>query len=167
MSKIYQRFNVFWLVSFVLIIAVVGCSSDDSGESVVDSANNDTAEISPNSEAVPVSPAQEVVALPELISPADYQSSFADGDQAYFLLDVRTADEFNGGHIDGAYNISHEQLATRLDEVPTDMPVVLYCRSGNRSSVARDILRDAGYTNFHDIQGGIVNWTNQGYPVTR
>jgi rhodanese-related sulfurtransferase len=51
-----------------------------------------------------------------------------------------------------------------LSEVPQDKPVVLYCRSGNRSNQAAQLLDRAGYTQIYDL-GGIVNWVQQGYPV--
>ena len=145
-------------VIIIAAVMVVACSSSDS--EAVPAAEADEAAVS----AAQPGPG---VALPEIISPAQYREVFAEGEQEYFLLDVRTADEFNSGHIDGAYNISHEMLASRLDELPSDVPIVLYCRSGNRSSVARDVLRDAGYTNFYDIDGGTNNWTRQGYTLVR
>jgi rhodanese-related sulfurtransferase len=80
------------------------------------------------------------------------------------LLDVRTPEEFNSGHIAGAVNIAVEQLSERLSEVPQDKPVVLYCRSGNRSGQAAQILERAGYTQIYDL-GGIITWQQQGFPV--
>ncbi|HAJ38754.1 MAG TPA: rhodanese-like domain-containing protein [Chloroflexi bacterium] len=97
------------------------------------------------------------------ITPADYQAQFGAGVD-HLLLDVRTPEEFNSGHIPGAVNISVDQLAQRLSEVPQDKPVVLYCRSGNRSNQAAQILDRAGYTQIYDL-GGIVTWQQQGYPV--
>lgn len=97
------------------------------------------------------------------ITPADYQAKFSAGAD-HLLLDVRTPEEFNSGHIPGAVNISVDQLAQRLSEVPQDKPVVLYCRSGNRSNQAAQILDRAGYTQIYDL-GGIVTWQQQGYPV--
>jgi len=158
MSRILDSRILTMLMIGMAIFSIVACSAD-SEDAPASNADSGVA-------MSPAEPGADVV-LPELISPADYQQVFAQGEQDYFLLDVRTAQEFNDGHIDGAYNISHEQLARRLDELPTDMPIVLYCRSGNRSSVARDVLREAGYTNFHDIQGGVNSWTAQGYTLVR
>lgn len=97
------------------------------------------------------------------ITPADYQTQFGAGAD-HLLLDVRTPEEFNSGHIPGAVNISVDQLAQRLSEVPQDKPVVLYCRSGNRSNQAAQILDRAGYTQIYDL-GGIITWQQQGYPI--
>lgn len=108
-----------------------------------------------------------VAAAPEKvntkISPADYQSKFGAGSK-HLLLDVRTPEEFASGHIPGAVNISVDALSQRLSEVPQDEPVVVYCRSGNRSNQAAQILDKAGYTQIYDL-GGIVTWAEQGLPV--
>jgi len=61
-------------------------------------------------------------------------------------------------------NISVDQLAQRLSEIPKDKPVVLYCRSGNRSNQAAQILERAGYSQIYDL-GGIITWAQQGYPI--
>ncbi len=98
------------------------------------------------------------------ITPAEYQAQFANSNSTYLLLDVRTPDEFNSGHIAGATNISVETLQNRLSEVPRDQTVIVYCHSGNRSGQAAKILADAGYTNIRDL-GGINAWTAAGYPI--
>lgn len=108
-----------------------------------------------------------VAAAPEKvntkIAPADYQSKFGAGSD-HILIDVRTPEEFASGHIPGSVNIPVDSLGQRLSEVPQDKPVVLYCRSGNRSGQAAQILDQAGYSQIYDL-GGIVTWQQQGYPV--
>lgn len=68
------------------------------------------------------------------------------------VLDVRTPGEFAEGHLDGAVNIDVQaaDFATRAGELPTDAPIVVYCRSGNRSAAAVTILRDLGLTDLTD-----------------
>ena len=105
--------------------------------------------------------AAEVVAN---ISPSSYQSDFVDNSADHVLIDVRTPEEFNSGHISGAINIPVESLQSRINEVPTDEKIVVYCRSGNRSAQASQILLNEGYTSIYDL-GGIISWTSQGYPV--
>jgi phage shock protein E len=63
-------------------------------------------------------------------------------------IDVRTADEFNAGHLDGAIHIPYEEIATRISEVTTDKTATirLYCRSGNRSGIAQQTLQSVGFT---------------------
>ena len=101
-----------------------------------------------------------------LISPQGYQEQFISQPTTHFLLDVRTPEEFASGHLDGAANISVQTLAQRLADVPRDQPIVVYCRSGNRSAQAAQILAQAGYTNVYDL-GGIITWEAAGYPVVR
>lgn len=62
-------------------------------------------------------------------------------------IDVRTADEFNAGHIEGAAHIPYEEIALRISEVTTDKnaPIHLYCRSGNRSGIAQYTLQAMGF----------------------
>lgn len=64
-------------------------------------------------------------------------------------IDVRTTDEFNSGHIEGAAHIPYEEIATRISEVTTDKNarIHLYCRSGNRSGIAQQTLQAMGFKN--------------------
>ena len=66
-----------------------------------------------------------------------------------FWIDVRTADEFNAGHIAGSAHIPYEIIAQRISEVTTDKEATLhlYCRSGNRSGIAQQTLLAMGYRN--------------------
>ena len=74
------------------------------------------------------------------------------------LLDVRSADEFSRGHLPGAVNIPVQELDRRLAEVgPAERDVVVYCRSGQRSSRAAELLREHGYTKVHDL-GPMTAW---------
>lgn len=100
----------------------------------------------------------------QLISPSTYQAEFVTPAQDHILLDVRTAEEFNSGHIAGAQNIALQSLPNQLDQLPQDQPIVVYCRSGNRSAQAARLLIEAGYTQVYDL-GGILDWTAQGYPL--
>ncbi|MBX3066364.1 MAG: rhodanese-like domain-containing protein [Anaerolineae bacterium] len=100
----------------------------------------------------------------QLITPVEYREQYALPAKPHFLLDVRTPEEFATGHIAEAVNISVDELQSRLSEVPHDVPVIVYCRSGNRSATAAKILKDAGYTSIYDL-GGIAAWIAQGMPV--
>lgn len=101
----------------------------------------------------------------ELITPQEYITEFEQADKDYYLLDVRTPGEFNSGHIAGADNISSEVLMQNLSSIPTDKPIVLYCRSGNRSGTAAQQLKDAGFTEIYDIAGGTNAWSAAGLPL--
>ena len=67
------------------------------------------------------------------------------------ILDVRTEGEFRGGAYRGALNVPLATLRTRLDRIPRDRPVVVYCASGTRSAMAARMLRRAG---FADVSNG-------------
>jgi rhodanese-related sulfurtransferase len=79
-------------------------------------------------------------------------------DEGAFLLDVRTAGEFAGGHLPGAVNIPVDLLADGMRQLPDpNRVIVVYCRSGMRSSRAAGLLRRAGFQTVHDL-GGMGNW---------
>jgi rhodanese-related sulfurtransferase len=85
------------------------------------------------------------------------------------VLDVRTPAEFAAGHVPGARNVSHDQLAANLAELEPlrDKDVVLYCRSGRRTLLAEDVLRKAGFTKLLHLDGDYLAWEAQQRPVER
>jgi rhodanese-related sulfurtransferase len=90
------------------------------------------------------------------------------GDKAELvILDVRTVSEYNDGHIEGAINIPVEELANRLSELNKNDELLVYCRTGNRSTTAVNILKDAGFTKIYHMYEGISVWIQQGYPVVQ
>jgi rhodanese-related sulfurtransferase len=76
----------------------------------------------------------------------------------YTFIDVREPSEVSQGYIEGAINIPLGQLASRLQEFDKNKPVKLYCRSGNRSKQAAQILLDNGYEDVTHLKGGILDW---------
>ena len=104
----------------------------------------------------------QTAGLPATISINDAAQRF---EQGAFLLDVRTVEEWNQGHVDGAVLIPLDQLDGRVNEIPKDQDVLIICRSGNRSSQARDILRGYGWNQTTSISGGINAWIAKGLPV--
>lgn len=75
------------------------------------------------------------------------------------LIDVRTEDEFDSGHILGSINIPLDSLESVYDEISDEeIPVFVYCRSGSRSEQAKYMLAEMGYGNVTNI-GGIQDWT--------
>jgi phage shock protein E len=81
------------------------------------------------------------------------------------LIDVREQFEYDEGHIPGVTLIPLGELAQRLDEIPTDKTVIMTCRSDNRSGQATDFLRQNGFDNVHNMDGGIVAWQQAGLEV--
>lgn len=74
------------------------------------------------------------------------------------LIDVRELSEVKQGKIPGAVNLPLSQLKSRTGEIPKDMPVYLYCRSGMRSKEAAKILLRNGFHDLSHLQGGIMAW---------
>lgn len=103
------------------------------------------------------------------ISQADLLSRMEKKDASLVVLDVRTPAEFAAGHVPGARNVSHDQLAAKLAELEPlrDKDVVLYCRSGRRTLLAEDVLRKAGFTKLLHLDGDYLAWEAQQRPVER
>jgi rhodanese-related sulfurtransferase len=80
------------------------------------------------------------------------------------VIDVRTDHEWDVGRIAGATHLPLDELAQRADEIDKERPVVLYCRGGNRSTMAAAALADAGY-DARKLSEGIVGWVEAGLPV--
>jgi rhodanese-related sulfurtransferase len=84
---------------------------------------------------------------------------------SYIILDVRTKEEFGSGHLERAVLIPVDELETRFGELAKDKPIIVYCRSGNRSAKAAAMLISKGFSPVYDMTGGINAWTGKGYPV--
>ena len=86
------------------------------------------------------------------------------------LLDVRTLEEWNEGHLKGAKRVtlSESGFADQVKAVfDPAKPIVVYCRSGKRGAKATKLLQDAGFTTVHDMAGGITAWQKAGKPVVK
>jgi len=86
-----------------------------------------------------------------------------------FIIDVREAEEFKAGHIEGAVNIPIRTLAQNLDKLPKDKatPVAVVCKSGIRAAYATMTLKLMGYKNVKDIAGGMMAWEKEGLSVAK
>lgn len=82
-----------------------------------------------------------------------------DSGESHIILDVRTQEEYDQGHIPGAIVIPDTQIKARAEEMLTDKDqlILVYCRSGRRSKLAAEILAELGYTNIKEF-GGIIDW---------
>lgn len=85
------------------------------------------------------------------------------------ILDVRTKGEFDGGHIEGAMLIPVQEIQRRHGELAEHKndPIFIYCRSGNRSTVAAKVLIDNGYTQIINLRPGIKDWVKHDLPVVK
>ena len=100
-----------------------------------------------------------------MVTPQQVHELQVKKDPALFVLDVRSPEEFAAGHVPGAVNIPHDQVASRLAEIPKDKEVVLYCRSGRRSGLAAETLEANGYKDLRLMQGDMAGWEKAGLPV--
>lgn len=81
------------------------------------------------------------------------------------LVDVRTPDENRQVRIPGSRLIPLQELGNRMGEMDKNKPLIVYCRSGSRSSMALSLLKDNGFSNTAHISGGIMAWSRNGLPV--
>ena len=82
-----------------------------------------------------------------------------DTESGYIIIDARTQEEFDEGHIKGAILMPEYEVADRAEKELTDKNqlILVYCRSGRRSKIAAQALADLGYTNVKEF-GGIITW---------
>jgi phage shock protein E len=83
------------------------------------------------------------------------------------FVDVRTADEYAGGHAYRARNIPLEELSENLDKLERNEPVYLICRSGRGSKEAAEILVREGFPQVISIAGGTTAWEDAGLPMVK
>lgn len=87
-------------------------------------------------------------------------------DSNFLILDVRSKEEFSQGHIPGALNFSHKDIAKRLSEIPDDKDLIIYCRSGKRAGIAINILSKNGYKQLFHLDGDMNAWLKNKRPVS-
>ena len=85
------------------------------------------------------------------------------------LLDVRTNNEFAQGHLQGAQQIDfyRDDFSDALDKLDREQPVLIYCRSGNRSGKAAKQMKAMGFYAVYNLEGGIGAWSKRGKPVSK
>ncbi|HTN65279.1 MAG TPA: rhodanese-like domain-containing protein [Burkholderiaceae bacterium] len=108
--------------------------------------------------------ALDAAAAPQTV---DVQQAAALQSGGALLIDVRETGEYAEGHAPGSVLIPLGQLQQRLPEIESykDKPVVLICRSGNRSAKALKQLQQAGFSAASNIDGGMIAWKKAGLPI--
>ncbi len=117
---------------------------------------------------------------PELVAAVnDYLSNIPDGygtagdveavkaaiEAGAFVLDVRTPDEYAEGHIEGAVNIPLRTITANMDQIPTDVTVIVHCKSGFRAALAMPVVGVLGFSNAKAFTGSYNAWVEAGEPV--
>ena len=135
MMEVHMKIQLFITILMMAITMLVGCSSSNAGESS-ESEDSTYQQISPEE-------AKELM----------------DAETDYVILDVRTKEEYEAGHVVEAVCIPNETIDdTVTEQLPDkDQLILVYCRSGNRSKQAAQKLADLGYTDIREF-GGINTW---------
>lgn len=95
------------------------------------------------------------------IGPLEFKEAISGLGTDVQLIDVRTEDEFNEGHIENALNIDFfkkENFVKTFNKLDKEKPVYLYCRSGNRSHKSALLLTEMGFKKIYDLKGGFMSW---------
>jgi rhodanese-related sulfurtransferase len=146
-----MRRSAFVLTAAALALASCGGSSESSE---AEPASSDAAAEQPTAGLATVSPDAAAAVIE------------ADPD-GLVVLDIRTPEEFAEGRLDDAVLVDFydPDFADQLAELDPDAPYVLYCRSGNRSGEALEIMDDLGFNSVSNVDGGILAWAEAGLPV--
>lgn len=98
------------------------------------------------------------------VSPIEAQTAVA---KAYSqFIDVRTTEEYAGGHAERAENFPLDSLPTMYDHLRKDEPVYIICQTGNRSKKAAEMMKEAGFKSIYNVSGGTVAWQAAGLPMS-
>ena len=145
--------KLFFVATLILLLLqLLVCSntqsSDDSSTKLVESANCGLTSVN-GYVNVNVSEAKQMIETnPSLV-----------------ILDVRTQEEYDEGHLENAVLIPVSELESRLDELNKDKPILVYCKLGGRSATASQILVDNGFSGVYNMLGGVTAWRDVAYPV--
>ena len=156
-----KRIIVSWLTVFC-VVSLVACSNPNAqSESIVASTAPvgkpvDTVD---NSESVTVSTEGDNVNMTYTQITGAEAKQIMETEQGYIILDVRTQEEFDEGHIQGAILIPDYEIANTAESVLLDKEqlILVYCRSGRRSKLAAEELVKFGYSNVKEF-GGVIDW---------
>ena len=132
--KKYKGLIIMLMISLCLF-GVCGCNGEKPKENIIETKNS--------YEQITANQAKELM----------------EKETGYIIIDARTQEEFDEGHIEGAILIPEYEISQRAEkELPDkDRLILVYCRSGRRSKIASQALVDLGYTNVKEF-GGIIDW---------
>jgi rhodanese-related sulfurtransferase len=132
-----KRRIMLLLLSAIAIFMITGCSVENN------ETENNKEDVTPSVIKIDAEEAKKMMESSEDI----------------IILDVRTEDEYNSGHIEDSILIPDNEISDKAEEVLSDKTatILVYCRSGRRSASASQVLNDLGYTSIYDF-GGIIDW---------
>jgi rhodanese-related sulfurtransferase len=87
----------------------------------------------------------------------------------FYIIDIRTPDEYATGHLKNSMLIDYyaDSFKTELDKLDRAKSYLIYCRTGHRSGLARDIMKDMGFQTVYNMTDGITEWQAVGYGVVK
>lgn len=144
---VFNMKKLVLLIMILCLVLLVGCGLQDEA---------------PTTQAITTTTEEDTAMNTDLgyeqISGAQAKK-IMDTESDYVIIDARTTEEFNEGHIEGAILIPEYEITERAEaEIPQKEQLILvYCRSGRRSKIAAEALVDLGYTNVKEF-GGIIDW---------
>ena len=99
------------------------------------------------------------------LSVTEFSSKVAEA--GVITLDVRTPGEYAEGHLEGAQLIDFQSgnFENEISSLDKNATYAVYCRSGNRSGQAVKVMHDAGFHNVYNLNGGVIDWANAGFPL--
>lgn len=152
-----SRFGLASVVVLTLIAAACGGEDGESGEAEASTSTVVSAAVGSDEPDPGI----------RLVSTERGASIQAEADEDLIVLDVRTPEEFAAGHLEGAILVDFydDDFVDQLSELDPNRPYLMYCRSGNRSGQTAEIMKDLGFTDVADVDGGIVAWSDAGLPV--
>ena len=154
-KKLSVIFSLMILVIFLSVFLVAGCKvaeeiNEEKILSIEESEKDPETEV--NGETSDI---EEEISGIISISPAEVYEIITN-DEDYIILDVRTQDEYNEGHLDKALLIPVDDLQKVIGNLPKNKPIIVYCRSGVRSRKAAEILVENGFSQVYDMGGSLA-----------
>ena len=153
------RVKVRWIGTMALVVAMLGAGcSGGSGDA--EEAQDAAQQAAVQAEPTRALSSAQVITSAELVERLE-------GPDTPVILDVRTPEEYAEGHIPGAINVPHDQVAASLDSLESFLvgEIVVYCRTGRRAGVAENVLREAGFTQVFDLEGHMSSWSEAELPI--
>ncbi len=149
--KIFTRKKYIIIPILLMLLILTSCGSKDKQEKVAEQTTEQTTNTAENNNTESYRQISQEEA-----------KVMMEADDGHVIVDVRTQDEFDEGHIPGAICIPNESIG---DKQPAELPdldqiILVYCRSGRRSKEASQKLADIGYTRVYEF-GGIIDWTGE------
>ena len=145
--------RTFWFVLLLLSFVLVACGGGEAETAVSEPAD---------SAAVTVI---DAASLPDQISVETVHQ--IRGQDDVFVIDVREQVEYDEWHIPDLTLIPMSTFEQNMDQLPKDKEIIVTCNSGNRSGQVTAFLQQNGYTNVHNMEGGIQAWDEAGYEIER